>query len=75
MTKLEEKLIELGYRKTYGLDWKKFCGKASITLTKCCNKITSWEIPEEDYLTHLDIKRAFNEMQKDLEILEGVEDE
>lgn len=77
MIKLEEKLKleELGYHQAYGPCWIKLCGKASILLTEGRTKIVEGKIIKESCLTHLDIEQASKEMQKDLEILKGVENE
>ena len=75
MTKLEEKLEELGYDQAYGLYWAKDWGKATILLKEYFNKITEGKIIKEDCLSDLDIKKASDEMQKDLELLKEYLDE
>lgn len=75
MTKLEEKLIVLGYDQAYGLYWAKDWGKATILLKEYFNKITEGKIIKEDCLSDLDIKKASDEMKKDLELLKEYLDE
>lgn len=73
MTKLEQKLIELGFNKTYGLYWKKLYGKANIIIKKHCGKIVDYEIPELIFLEKKEQELIINKMQKDLEELKKYE--
>ena len=73
MTKLEEKLIELGYNKTYGLDWKKLYGKANIIIKKHYGKIVDCRIPELIFLEKKEQELIIDEMKKDLEVLKKYE--
>lgn len=80
MTKLEEKLIELGYRYIEHNDYfkKKFNRFIYISIELDKDKVNDFGV---DYKTDLlrkqkqldNLQLAFNEMQKDLEVLRDVE--
>ena len=84
MTKLEEKIIELGYVKDFEIHSKKvliFFRKSKwnfasiqIVIDKNTNEIWKYQVDFEDklityYREFDDIEQAFNVMQKDLEEL------
>lgn len=90
MTKLEEKLIELDYKKDFEFHSQKILifyrktkwhfASVQIVVDKELNEIWGYQVDIEDkkvtyYRQADDIQQAFNEMQKDLEILIGVEDD
>ena len=84
MTKLEQKLIELGYKKEFEFGGKfiyfskrkwRFV-EIGILINKELNKIDSYRVDMDDrkitYYKEVDeINEAFNEMQKDLEELKS----
>ena len=81
MTKLEEKLKELGYKQDehnpYGY-YKDCQGFVSIYIYirfKIKGRVYSITRDYEYQFEIDNIQQAFNEMQKDLEILKGVENE
>ena len=75
MTKLEEKLIQLGYKGTTYFDipdviwWK---GLIAIATNKRCSKIKKTTV-QAGYITEQnqinEIQQAFNQLQNDLEVL------
>ena len=78
MTKLEEKLIELGYeiyhKDNYSIIWNKDYLVYELKIQIINDKIFQSYIKSMNYLfftqTHIDnLQQAFNEMQKDLEVL------
>lgn len=80
MTKLEEKLIELGYEQFIrrGLKWVKGSNGYAVVVDTSVKPIKSYVVLE---FSHLDrqweidnLQLAFNEMQKDLEILKECEE-
>ena len=84
MTKLEEKLIELGYKLEIEEDGviasKSINFNADIVIGIYDNKINSYYV--YSYSNHIrrqdtidNLQQAFNEMQKDLAILKEVKDE
>jgi hypothetical protein len=89
MTKLEDKLKELGYHKyqtTYFrdddkpyIDFKKqYCYRATIHIELYDNKIDAYNVTTEyEYFTTQqaidNLQQAFNIMQKDLEVLKEYE--
>ena len=78
MTKLEEKLIELGYNQVYRDCYKKKCFRfIFITLELDNDRIWCKSVSDLDnfFTKQQDIdnlQQAFNEMQKDLEVLKRV---
>ena len=89
MSRLEEKLIELGYRKTktvyfaqneipYIFYEKEYCCRADICIILYDDKIEDYYV-ESDYIRFSkqqalnNLQQAFNEMQKDLEVLKEYE--
>lgn len=80
MTKLEQKLIELGYEKVkfydvIGYIWWKKC--IDINTNGVVSKILDFELQTSSIKTQQDIdslQKAFNVMQKDLEILKECEE-
>lgn len=91
MTKLEEKLIELGYVKKQTLyleddtipyiEFKKgYCYHVTICIELYDNKVDTYGIYEDyDFFTKQqaidNLQKAFNIMQKDLAILKELENE
>ena len=86
MTKLEEKLIEWGYRHYYdnseGYLYIKTHNKKhifSVLLSYSKRRIENYDVSSVyDFQSQKDIdnlQKAFNEFQKDLELLKGAEDE
>ena len=84
MTKLEEKLVELGYEQGVTLKhlYLKDIGNARILLwlnqshtniTKDSGVLKNESIYVRKQQDIDNLQKAFNEMQKDLEILKGVE--
>ena len=79
MTKLEEKLIELGYNNVYFNCYKKkFFRFIFITLELKNDKIWFYSVADLNncFVTQQDIdslQQVFNEMQKDLEVLRKYE--
>lgn len=86
MSKLEEKLIELGYRYSFDNDEgylyiktynKKYIFNVLISYSN--KRIENYDVANVyDFHSQQDIdnlQQAFDEMQKDLEILKGVEDD
>lgn len=82
MTKLEEKLLDLGYEKTFGSGhWcKEYDGNKSISINtdEYYKKIKDYYIHFYSFIECQqdldDLQQAFNEMQKDLEILKECEE-
>lgn len=80
MTKLEEKLIELGYERSHipRIYIKRiYCNNIQMNIwgnTIMKPKIQTNNIVESQQDIH-NLQQAFNEMQKDLEILKGVEND
>ena len=80
MTKLEEKLFELDYEKTKHAYIKRLKGRLIIYIYIFQNNELVGCVKQEDttVIEQCQINRlqlAFDEMQKDLEILKGVEDD
>ena len=82
MTKLEEKLFELDYEKSKNSRdyFKRLKGRLIICIYIFQNNELAAGVYQEDHLVieQSQINRlqlAFDEMQKDLEILKGVEDD
>lgn len=81
MTKLEEKLIELGYKLIFSnVRWFKDCDSSNsifIITDNCHENIKEYHIYVYDLIeTQQDIdniQQAYNEMQKDLEVLKECE--
>lgn len=82
MTKLEQKLIELGYEKENQYVFTKYI--VTLTMTYCIsieldiNRKVETGYVDSNYHFEIqqeinDLQQAFNEMQKDLEILKGCE--
>ena len=83
MNKLEEKLKELGYEKVFYDEYEKIMSfkqeiKICIRLTNFGEKIKEYVLigfREKTKQSQLDLEQqAFNEMQKDLEVLKGCEE-
>lgn len=80
MTKLEEKLIELGYEKTKSSWQKRLKGRLIINIHIFTNnELVGGIIQEDHYVMQQsqinNLQLAFNEMQKDLEELRKYEKE
>lgn len=88
MTKLEEKLIELGYKRDFEIHSKKILiffrkskwvfASIQIVIDKELNEVWKYQVDIEDkiityYRQADDIQQAFNEMEKDLEELRKYE--
>ena len=82
MTKLEQKLIELGYKETYYYkdkhkDMYKYSYGNEINFIVYKNRIERSYIASSTFVNQdniNDLQQAFNELQKDLEILKGCEE-
>ena len=83
MTKLEQKLIELGYKPFYqSVYYDSFqkrleVGNCNIIFDIKSQKITTSYFAPMSIYTQQDLdnlQQAFNEMQRDLEVLKNVED-
>ena len=77
MTKLEEKLIELGYKKDFEYYWEKAKWVNNSFIVYQINKklkgrLVDCSISSQQHID--DLQLAFNEMQKDLEILKECEE-
>ena len=83
MSRLEQKLIELGYEKVYFTLWEKiFLNNFIIRLEVIDNKITDrFELVNHQNIiikTQFEInnlQQAFNELQRDLEFLKECEED
>ena len=88
MTRLEEKLVELGYEKDFEVHSNKLLifftkskwnfASIQIVIDKNANELWKYQVDLEDklityYRESEDIQLAFNEMQKDLEELRKYE--
>ena len=81
MTKLEEKLVELGYKPYYRC-YEKIVGKISIFVEPFDELFTKihkmYVYDDTQYIKRQEqidnLQQAFNEMQKDLEILKECEE-
>lgn len=80
MTKLEKKLIELGYIKhtPRSLKWGKYVKGYEVLIDTSIKPFKSYIVMECFWLNkqeHIDnLQQAFNEMQKDLKVLRGCEE-
>ena len=79
MTKLEEKLIELGYKQFAKIGYEKFCQSTRIVIgvnsktKEIYGKIKdNFNYIDKDYQIN-ELVSAFNIMQKDLEVLKEYE--
>lgn len=82
MTKLEEKLIDLGYKRNFPIEWVFIKTmndiNISICLCKSLKKIKTYWVSKVPIIIEIqqdidNIQQAFNEMQKDLEELKEYE--
>ena len=79
MSRLEEKLIELGYLKhtPRSLKYGKFVNGYELLIDTSIKPFKSYIVMECFWLTKQseidNLQQAFNEMQKDLEVLRNVE--
>ena len=89
MSRLEKKLKELGYHKYQTIYYqdddkpyigfkKQYCYRATIHIELYDNKLDTYNVTTEyEYFTKQqaidNLQQAFNEMQKDLEVLRNVE--
>lgn len=79
MTKLEEKLIQLGYEKTSQYMWtKNFEGSCYSYFTIMKNTMMNYGVSSTYFIIEQqdidNLQQAFNEMQRDLEILKECEE-
>lgn len=80
MTKIEEKLIELGYENVYASVYLKRLNSIYSISFDVYSSVYFYSLYRENksFKTQKDIdnlQQAFNEMQKDLEILKGVKND
>lgn len=75
MTKLEEKLIELGYEKISKFMYSKDFDKCYILITICENIIVNYGVSSTDFIRDNEdidnLQQAFDIMQQDLEVFEN----
>lgn len=79
MTKLEEKLIELGYESDSKYMYCKSLDRCYILIIIYENMIINYGVSSTDFICHNEdidnLQQAYNEMHKDLEVLKEYEND